>query len=134
MDESSSQIMEESVEVGTTVLQERISERICEQSGVIEVSRTSSQDRILQRTVEQILDESVVAVRSVHMNECNSKLPSILVDELDPQIMEEFVEVVSIPTFHRTHGSQLGWRITVSQCETPSQRTSSQTRSSSETR
>ena len=73
MDESSSQIIEESVEVSTTFLQERISERICEHSGVIEVSRTSTQDRILQRTVEQILDESVVAVRSVHMSECNSK-------------------------------------------------------------
>ena len=35
---------------------------------------------------------------------------------------------VSIPTFHRTHESQLVWRITVYKCETPS-RTSSQTRS-----
>ena len=50
VDESFSQCMEESVEVVKTVFQERISERICEQDGVIKVSKISSQDRKLQRT------------------------------------------------------------------------------------
>ena len=46
-----------SVETIKIVLQERISERICEQIGVIEVLKISSQEQILQRTVEQILGE-----------------------------------------------------------------------------
>ena len=50
MDESISQIMEESVEV--------ISERICKQSGIIGVPRISGQVRMLQCTVEPTIDES----------------------------------------------------------------------------
>ena len=33
---------------------------ICEQGGFVEVSKISSQDRVLERTVEQTLDESCV--------------------------------------------------------------------------
>ena len=42
------------------VLQERISETICEQVGFIEVSKISCQDRVHQRAMEQTLDESWV--------------------------------------------------------------------------
>ena len=48
-----------------SVLSEPISERIWEQSGVINVTEITSQDRNLQRTAEQMLDGSVDAVRSV---------------------------------------------------------------------
>ena len=44
------------------------------------------------------------------------------------------IKIVCIPTCHRTRDSQLVWRITVSRCKTPSQRTSSQTRLQAETR
>ena len=44
---------EQIVALGAPVLPERITERISEQSEVIEVTETSSQDRKLQRTVEQ---------------------------------------------------------------------------------
>ena len=48
------------VEVVKTVVQERISERICEQGVFVEESKISSQDRVLQRAMEQTLDESWV--------------------------------------------------------------------------
>ena len=73
VDESISQIMEERVEVVKTVFQKRISERIFEQGGVVEVSKISSQHRVLQRTVEQTLDESCVP-RTRGNNELPSKL------------------------------------------------------------
>ena len=43
-----------------TVLQERISERGCEQVGFLEVPKISSQGRVLQRTMDQTLSESGV--------------------------------------------------------------------------
>ena len=51
---------QESVEAVNIVPQERLSPRMCEQIGVIEVPTISRQDKILQRTVEQTLDESCV--------------------------------------------------------------------------
>ena len=51
--------MEESFEVVKIVLPERISERICEQSGVVKVPTISSQDRMLQSIKEQFLDVPV---------------------------------------------------------------------------
>ena len=57
--------MEYIIEVVEAVPQGRISERICEQIVVLEVPDISSQDRIIQRTAEQILDGTVEAVRSV---------------------------------------------------------------------
>ena len=50
-------MMEESVEEVKTVFQERTSERICEQGGVIEVSKISSQYRILQHTRQTPVEE-----------------------------------------------------------------------------
>ena len=50
-----SQIMEEDFEVDNIVLPERTSEKICEQSEVIKVTETASQDQNLQHTVEQTL-------------------------------------------------------------------------------
>ena len=48
------------------VPQERISERMSEQIGVLEVPKISSQEQILQRTVEQILEEfGVPRVRGI---------------------------------------------------------------------
>ena len=47
VDKSISQITEESVEVVKTVFREGVSERICEQGGVFEVSKISSQDQKL---------------------------------------------------------------------------------------
>ena len=58
-----SPINEETFEVDKSVVPERISERICEQSGIINVTKTSSQDRNLQRTVEQMLGGSVDRVQ-----------------------------------------------------------------------
>ena len=55
--------MEESVEVDTGVFPERNSERICELNGMTNVTKISSQDRSLQRTVEQMLDGSVDRVQ-----------------------------------------------------------------------
>ena len=46
------------MEVVQTVFQERNSQRFGEHGGVIDVSKISSQDRMLQRTVEQTLGES----------------------------------------------------------------------------
>ena len=47
-------------------LQERISERMCKQIGISEVPKISSQEQILQRTVEQILGEfGVPRVRGI---------------------------------------------------------------------
>ena len=82
MDESISQIMKKSVEVVKTVLQERTPERIREQGGIIEVSKISSQDRMLQRTVKQILNESVVPERVQWQ----------IVESLVPRITEDSVE------------------------------------------
>ena len=46
------------VEVVKTNPQERISERMCEQSEVIKVNETSSQDQIWRRAMEQSLDDT----------------------------------------------------------------------------
>ena len=53
---------EQIVDLPAPVFPERISERICEQSGVIDVTKISSQDRKLQRTVEQMLAVESCAV------------------------------------------------------------------------
>ena len=53
IDEAISQIMEESFEEDKIVFPERIREQICVQNRVIEATETSSQDRNLQRTMEQ---------------------------------------------------------------------------------
>ena len=59
VDKSIPQSREESVAVVEKFPQEPISERICEQREVIEVTETASQDQNLQRTVEQtVLDFS----------------------------------------------------------------------------
>ena len=63
MAEPISQIMKESFEVDNSFFPERVSARICEQSWIINVAKTSSQDRSLQRTVEQMLDVSVDRVQ-----------------------------------------------------------------------
>ena len=47
------------------VLPKRVSERILEQGGFIEVPETASQDRRLQRTVVQYLDISVEVDKNV---------------------------------------------------------------------
>ena len=60
-----SQIMEECLEVDKNVLSERISERTFDQSGVFEVTKISSKDRVLQRTVELTLYESCVPCERV---------------------------------------------------------------------
>ena len=60
-----SQIREERAAVVEKIPQEPISEIICEQSEVIEVTETASQDRNLQRTVEQTLVDLVEAVKIV---------------------------------------------------------------------
>ena len=86
MDESISQVMEESVEVVKTVLQEQPSEKICEQGGVIEVSKISSQDRMSQRTVKQTLDESCVPRELVQQRTAKQM-------EDAPQVLEEVVEM-----------------------------------------
>ena len=59
-DESISQIVEESLEAVKNVFQEQISERCREQGGFIEMSKISSQDQMLLRTVEPTLNESCV--------------------------------------------------------------------------
>ena len=66
---------------------ERISERICGQSGVIEVSKISSQDRIFQCTKEQILDEPVVQRHRVQQRTAEQ-----IVKLLIPPIAEDSVE------------------------------------------
>ena len=82
VDEPVPQIKVEIVEVVHIVPQERIW-RISEQIVVIEVPKISSQDRILQRTVEQILDESVVV---------QQRIDKPIVELLIPHVMEDCVE------------------------------------------
>ena len=53
MDKAVSQIMEENFEVDNIVLPERIPDKICVRNGVIEATKTSSQDLNLLRAVEQ---------------------------------------------------------------------------------
>ena len=72
VDEPISQVMEKSLEVDKIVLWERISERLCEQSGFIEVPKIS-RDRVLQRKVVQTLDESCVARERVQQRNAKSK-------------------------------------------------------------
>ena len=81
--------MEEIVEVVKMAPQERISESTCEQNGFIEVLKISSEDRILQRTEEQILDESVVT-----RERGQQRIDKQIVELLMPLILEEIVEVV----------------------------------------
>ena len=61
---------EESVAVVGKFLQVPISERMCEQSEVIEVTETASQDRNLQCTVEQNFLDLVGAVKTVPQRSC----------------------------------------------------------------
>ena len=56
MDESIPQFRDESVAVVEIFPQEPISERVCELIEVIEVTESASQDRNLQRRVEQMMD------------------------------------------------------------------------------
>ena len=58
----------------------------CHRAGVIEVSKSSSQDRMLQRTVEQTLDESCVPRERVQQRTANH------IDDA-PQFLEEVVEM-----------------------------------------
>ena len=54
--------------------------------------KISSQDRILQRTVEETLDESVVAVRSVPRERVQQRIDKQTVELPIPQLMEDCVE------------------------------------------
>ena len=56
------------------VLPKRVSERISEQSGAIEVPETASQDRRLQRTVEQYLDVSVEVDKNVQLERISERM------------------------------------------------------------
>ena len=86
VDESISQIMEKRVEVDTIVFPERISERTCEQSGIINVTeRRQAKTRKLQLTVQQMLDDSVDVVRSVSHGQVQRQTAEHVVDEPLPQ-------------------------------------------------
>ena len=52
---------EECVEADKNIPEERISERMCEQREVIDVTEFSSQDRSLLRTVDQMLDVTKIS-------------------------------------------------------------------------
>ena len=60
---------EQIVDLPALVFRERISERICEQNGVIEVTKISCRDRNLQRTAEKTLADSVDESISQSMEE-----------------------------------------------------------------
>ena len=62
MDESISENYGGKCRVGKTVFQERSSERICEQGGVVEVSKISSRDRMLQCTRQMPMKDVVEAL------------------------------------------------------------------------
>ena len=94
VDEPISQILEGSVAVVRSVLHKRFSERVPQQGGDIEVSKISSQDRVLQRTVELALDESVVALWSVSHQRVQQQTAEHIMNELLPQNLEESVKVV----------------------------------------
>ena len=66
VDKSIPQSREESVAVVEKFPQEPISERICEQREVIEVTETASQDQNLQRTVQQTVLDFFEGVKIVH--------------------------------------------------------------------
>ena len=69
--------------------QERISERICEQGGVIEVSKISRQDRMLQSTREQFLD-----VRVPRLMEHLVDVPNMVShDRIQRRTAEQIVDV-----------------------------------------
>ena len=52
------------------VHQERVSDKVCEQGGFIDVSKIPVQDRVLQRTVEWIPADSVEEPISQVMEKC----------------------------------------------------------------
>ena len=86
MDETSSQMVEEGQGCQSCFFRERISEKICEQSGVFVVTKISSEDRMLQCTVEQTTDVPVPRMKE-HLKEVPKIVfPSLrVVEEPDPQ-------------------------------------------------
>ena len=78
------------------VLPRRVSERISEQSGAIEVPETAGQDRRLQRTVEQYLGVSV----GVGKNVCLEQISERMQDKLSLEVGLPVVEVLddSLPS------------------------------------
>ena len=96
-------IMEEIVEVLETVFQEQISERICKQivEQAAEVPKTSSRDRTLQRTVEQILNvplpevvtQLVEVPETISPDRIQQRTVEQIVDAPVPQAVEELAEV-----------------------------------------
>ena len=76
----------------TDVLPKRVSERISEQCGVIEVPETASQDRRLQRTVVQYLDVSV----EVNKNVCQERISEGMRDKLGQEYLQVWLPVVEV--------------------------------------
>ena len=66
-----------SVEVDKHVLLGRVSEKISEQGGVIEVPETASQDGRFQPTVVQYLDVSVEADKNVFQERISEGMRSV---------------------------------------------------------
>ena len=97
VDKAIPQIREERVAVVEIFPQKQISERMCEQSEVIEVTETASQDRNLQRTVEQTLLDLVEAVKIVRQKRNSERMcEQIGVIEVPKISSQESVEVVKI--------------------------------------
>ena len=109
-------IMEEIVKIVKTVLQEQISERICETDRrrlhvsqiveqVTEVPKTSNCDRTLQCTAEQIFDvpgpemvkQLVEVPKTVSQDRIQQRTVEQIVDAPVPQVVEELAE--SSPRF-----------------------------------
>ena len=82
---------EQIVDFPAAVLPERVSERVCGHSGVIEVTKISSQDRNLQRTVEQILVDSVEESMSQNLEEISEVDKIALPKRLSERICEHNV-------------------------------------------
>ena len=108
VDESLSQIMEESFEEDKIVLLERIPEEVGVHSGVIDVTDTSSQDRNLQRTVERDsvdVDKATpqerifarVRVVEVPMISCQESVE--VVKNIPKERISERSEAIEVPQF-----------------------------------
>ena len=97
VDTSIPQIGEGSVAVVERFPQEPISERICEQSEVIEVTETASQDRNLQPTVTQILLDLVEDVKFVPQKRISERMcEQLSVIEVPKNSSQESVEIDKI--------------------------------------
>ena len=106
MDKAIPQIRKERVAVVEIFPQKQISEIMCEQSEVIEVTEIASQDRNLQRTVEQTLLDLVEVVKIIPQERISERMSGqvvvIDVPKIAHQDSVEAVKIVPVTMYPRS--------------------------------